>query len=247
MTENQPPRAFVVGATGYTGKEVVRVLREKGIETIAHVRPDSTRLAHWREHFGALGVRVDQTPWDPDAMTAMLAKLKPTLVFALLGTTRARKNTIRHTGGDPNTATYMAVDYGLTALLIKAAVDAGLKARFVYLSAVGVGPNAKSEYYGARVRAEAKLITSGLPFVIARPTIITGPDREEDRRGERLGAVVIDGLLGAAGAIGFKAIDQRYRSLSGPQLGCALVTLALDPAAENQVYETGALRAKAAE
>ena len=41
--ENRKELFFVVGATGYTGREVVRLLREKRIPTVAHVRPDSPR------------------------------------------------------------------------------------------------------------------------------------------------------------------------------------------------------------
>jgi len=82
--------AFVAGATGYTGREVVRELRARGIETIAHVRPDSLALTRWRGEFEALGARVDTTPWDEAAMRATFDAFRPTLVFALIGTTRAR-------------------------------------------------------------------------------------------------------------------------------------------------------------
>ena len=84
------PRVFVAGATGYTGREVVRRCAELGAETVAHVRPDSARIHEWERRFGALGARVDATPWELQAMCATLVRLRPTHVFALLGTTRAR-------------------------------------------------------------------------------------------------------------------------------------------------------------
>jgi len=83
-------RAFVAGATGYVGREVVAALRAAGVETWAHVRPDSPRLREWRERFGALGAQVDVTAWDAVAMRDRLTTLSPTVVFALLGTTQAR-------------------------------------------------------------------------------------------------------------------------------------------------------------
>src|SRR5262245_55763625 len=47
--------AFVAGATGYTGNEVVSALRGRGIRTIAHVRPDSSSLERWRKSFEDIG------------------------------------------------------------------------------------------------------------------------------------------------------------------------------------------------
>jgi uncharacterized protein YbjT (DUF2867 family) len=60
--------AFVAGATGFTGREVVRVLRERKVDTVAHVRPDSAKLEAWRARFEAQGARVDTTAWETDAM-----------------------------------------------------------------------------------------------------------------------------------------------------------------------------------
>ena len=48
------PIAFVAGATGYTGREVVRLLAERGIETYAHIRPDSKSRARFEQQFTAL-------------------------------------------------------------------------------------------------------------------------------------------------------------------------------------------------
>ena len=81
--------AFVAGATGYTGREVVRLLVEKGVPAIAHIRPDSNRMEEWKERFGALGAEFDVTPWEEAAMTQTMARVKPSFVFALLGTTMA--------------------------------------------------------------------------------------------------------------------------------------------------------------
>ncbi|MDP8223558.1 MAG: NAD(P)H-binding protein [Candidatus Lernaella stagnicola] len=247
MTDPQPMRALVAGATGYTGMNVVRELRAAGIETVAHVRPDSPRLDYWRDFLGALGAQVDTTPWESAPMTQTMQRVAPTVVFALLGTTRARRKAVSKAGGDPQTATYAAVDYGLSSLLLQTAQAAHIAPLFVYLSAVGADPGAKGEYYGARVKMEAELTASGLPYIIARPSFITGEDREEKRTGERVGATVANGLLHAVGAVGFGRLRDRYLSLNGPQLGRALVRLAVDEDVVNQVFETAALRKKSEE
>ena len=231
--------AFVAGATGYTGREVVRVLVERGVRALAHVRPDSPRLDEWRERFGALGVELDTTPWTREAMAARLAELAPTHVFSLLGTTLKRA---RQAASEGRIEDYEVVDYGLSKLLIDAVVDTGLRPRFVYLSAAGVSPLARGSYMQIRWRVEETLRDSGLPYTIARPSFITGPDREEARPGERIGAAVANGFLNVATVFGGRRLAERYRSTSSTVLAQALVARALDPAAENTVLESELLR-----
>lgn len=234
-------RAFVAGATGLTGRAVVRHLRERGVETIAHVRPDSGRLAEHRERFEALGAEVDTTAWDEAAMTETLRRRVPTMVFALLGTTRARAKQVARAGGDAADQSYEAVDYGLTALLRRAAEASRQRPRFVYLSAMGVSDSTSNAYMAARARVEAELREGSLPYTVARPSFILG-DRDEKRPGESIGAAVADGALGVIGALGGKRLRDRYRSISGDALAAALVRLALDPAAVDRVFEADALR-----
>jgi len=234
--------AFVVGATGFTGREVVRCLRAKGIRTVAHVRPDSARLKLWQERLRALGAEVDTTAWEEAAMTATIRRLKPALVFALLGTTRARMKALARAGQDPQAQSYEAVDYGLTALLLRAAKACGARPRFIYLSAAGVSPRSRSPYYRVRAKLEEELQGSGLPYVIARPSFISGPGRDEPRIGERIGSALIDALLAMAGRLGAKRLQARYASTTNTILAEALVRLALDPTAANRVFESEALR-----
>jgi nucleoside-diphosphate-sugar epimerase len=238
------PSAFVAGATGYVGREVVRVMaQERSTATVAHVRPDSSRLAEWRDRVAAAGASVDTTEWDAAAMTETLVRLRPTMVFALLGTTRARGRQAAARGA---TDTYETVDYALTMLLLDAAAAAaretGVTPRFVYLSSMGVSAGTRNAYLAVRWRVEQALRASGLPFVVARPGFITGPDRDDRRPGERAGAAVTDALLAMAGALGARRLRERYRSTTNTALARALVRLALDPAATAAVVESEALR-----
>lgn len=229
--------AFVAGATGYVGREVVAELRHRDLETVAHVRPESSRTGEWRQRFEALGARVDLTPWEPASMTATLAAAAPTHVFALLGTTRKRARA-EAVDGDP----YQAIDYGLTALLLEAARAVEPPPRFIYLSSAGVGPSARSAYLQARWRLEQELTASGLPHVIARPSFITGPDRDDSRPGERAAAAVADRALAVAGLLGAERLRDRYRSTTNTVLARALIRLALDPDATATIAEGAALR-----
>ena len=235
MSEHPSGPAFVAGATGYTGRAVVAALRASGRETYAHVRPDSGALPRWRRDFGALGALVDTTPWETAALTRRLAELRPSAVFALLGTTRHR--------GSTDGGTYESVDYGLTAMLLEAVRAAELRPRFVYLSAIGVRPGGRQgSYMEVRWRFEQALVHADVPYTIARPSFITGPDREDSRPMERLGAGLGDAVLGLVGVLGGRALEARLSSTTSEVLGPALARLAFDPAAANTIAEGAALR-----
>jgi uncharacterized protein YbjT (DUF2867 family) len=231
--------AFVAGATGLTGREVVRQLASRGARPIAHVRPDSARVEEWRARFVESGALVDTTAWQEAALSERLRALAPQVVFALLGTTRARGKRAERERGERDT--YESVDYGLTALLLRAALRAASRPRFVYLSALGVSDHARGAYYQARAKVEQELRASGLPFTIVRPSFIIG-ERDEFRPGERIGSTLADAALSLAGTLGAKRLRQRYHSISGRELAARLVELAYDPAAENRIVEADELR-----
>ena len=219
-------RAFVAGATGYTGREVVRALARRGGTVRAHVRPDSPRLAEWRARFAAPGVTVDETAWREAELTATLAAFRPTHLFALLGTTRGRAAAAERAGAPA--ADYEAVDYGLTALLLHAAAATpGRGPRFVYLSSLGANVATRNAYLRARGRAEALIRESGLPYLIVRPSFISGADREERRPIERAAARALDVGTAALAVLGAARLRARFRPRTAAELAESIVRLAL--------------------
>jgi uncharacterized protein YbjT (DUF2867 family) len=227
--------AFVLGATGFVGREVVRQLCVRGAKVIAHVRPDSRALDDWRLRFGGLGAEVDDSPWQVDALAARLRTLAVAQLYILIGTTRSRARTDAVDGD-----IYQAVDFGLTRLAVDAAVAGGTRPRVIYLSSIGADDKARSAYLAARGRAEQAVITSGLPWVIARPSFITG-DRDDRRVGERVAAVASDGLLAVARAFGASKLRDTYRSTSPDILASALIRLG-EAAEHDQIFDGAALR-----
>lgn len=234
-------RLFIAGATGLTGRAAVAHARASGIDVHAHIRPDSSRCAEWTARFEALGAVADTTPWEPDAMRQTLTRVQPTAVLALLGTTRKRARQAKKRGADPAAQSYEAVDYGLTALLREAAEACGSGPRFVYLSSVGVRPGARNPYMAVRARVEAELAEGALPWVVARPSFIVG-DRDEARPGESVGASLANAALGLVGVLGGARTRDRYASMTGEQLGRAVVELAVRDGVEFSVVEADRLR-----
>ena len=215
--------AFVLGATGFVGREVVRQLCVRGAKTIAHIRPDSRSLAEWRTKFERLGAEVDTTPWDVAALAARFRAAPPAQIYVLIGTTRSRAKADAVAGN-----IYEAIDLGLTQITVDAARASSQRPRIIYLSSVGADPKARSAYLAARGRAEQAVKSSGLPWVIARPSIITG-ERDDGRLGERGAAVIGDGLLAVAGVFGGKQVRARYKSTTPDILASALIRLGEAP------------------
>jgi NADH dehydrogenase len=58
--------------------------------------------------------------------------------------------------------------------LLSACLDGGVR-RFIYVSAAGAGPNAKTAYHRTKWQAEEAVRDSGLEYLILRPSIMCGP------------------------------------------------------------------------
>ncbi|HEU0032201.1 MAG TPA: NAD(P)H-binding protein [Kofleriaceae bacterium] len=227
--------AFVLGATGFVGREVVRQLCVRGTKAVAHVRPDSSKLDDWRARFGELGAEVDATPWDTAQLAATLRARRPAQLYILIGTTRGKAKADRVTGD-----IYEQIDLGLTKLAVDAARASEVRPRVVYLSSIGADATARSAYLRARGKAEDAVRSSGLPWVIARPSFITG-ERDESRIGERGAALIGDGLLAVAGVLGGKTLRARYRSTTPDILASALIRLG-EAAEHDRVVDGAELR-----
>lgn len=187
-----------------------------------------------------MDAEVDGTPWSPDDLRQRLMALQPTLVFALLGTTRGRERESRRAGKPAEN--YEAVDYGLTAMLRRASAAVRPAPRFVYLSSAGVRDDTRNAYLRARWRAESEIRASGTPFTIARPSFITGAGRDEPRPLERAAALIVDAGLAVAGLLGARRLRDRWRSTDNLELARALVRLARDPRADGAVVHGELLR-----
>lgn len=221
----QAPSAFVAGATGYVGRQVVRRLCQRGVTTLAHIRPSSDRLIEWTERFEGMGATPIAVSWNRGELAACMATHSPTHVFCLLGTTRARAKT-EELRGD----IYEAVDYRLTSMLIEVCAEQSPAPRIIYLSAIGAARHSRSAYLRARGKIEEELIAAKLSHVSARPAIITGNDRDVDRPVERISAKVGDGALQILKVLGGRSLAERYQSTSATRLADGLVALAFGAA-----------------
>ena len=148
---------LVTGATGFVGGHLVKHLRKDGLRLRAMVRTPAKAQA-----LKDLGVEV--VPGDmSDRASLEAATAGIERVIHLVGI-------IQEAPG----ATFQSVHVEGTRDLLDASKKAGVR-HFMYQSALGTRPNAKSRYHQTKWEAEELVSKSGIPFTILRPSLIYGP------------------------------------------------------------------------
>ncbi|MDB6022701.1 MAG: NAD-dependent epimerase/dehydratase, partial [Pedosphaera sp.] len=153
-------KAFVTGATGFVGEEILQQLHQTGhaIRILAR-HPQSAPVQECVSRFGA-EVHIGDI-LNPASLPAGVRGTDA--VIHLVGIiSEIGKNTFEnvHTLGTRN--------------MVAAAQQAGVK-RFVHMSALGTRTNAIARYHQSKWAAEEIVRNSGLDYTIFRPSIIYGP------------------------------------------------------------------------
>ena len=211
--------AWVFGATGLTGRAVVHALRLANIPCHAHVRPDSSSRAFTESVFSDLGASVEPFDWTEPQLKAAFERVRPTVVFLTLGTTKARAKL--------DGQGHRAVDFELTKMVLDVLEAECPEAQIVYLSAVRSMGASLSDYFRIRAEIEFALDQLNTFVLVAQPALITG-DRLDARPWEHRAAIATNKGLDCLTAMGFKGMAECYRSLDGKTLGQGMVQLWLE-------------------
>jgi NADH dehydrogenase len=115
--------------------------------------------------------------------------------------------------------------------MVAAAVKNGVK-RFVYLGGAGTRPGRPEPWFKAKERAERAITSSGMEYVILRPSWIYGPD---DRSMNKFVAFVK--YLPVVPVIG--SGRERVQALAVADVGKVAAAAVDLPAATNRVFELG--------
>lgn len=218
-------RVFVTGANGFVGSYTVAALRAAGHQIVGLVRSpkDSDEAVRY--------VTGNITKDSAERLASLMAGCDA--VIHLVGI-------IAETPGEGETFERVHA-YG-TKNVLEAAKHASRShpiQRFIYMSAIGVSPAAKSEYGRTKAMAEESVRASGFPYTIFRPSILFGPGGEFLRLVEQL---VTKPPLSPF-PVPFVPIpgdgQTRFQPLYiGDLMHCLVNTLA-DSATANQSYEIG--------
>lgn len=150
---------LVTGASGFVGRHVVRELVAEGVRARALVR--SAKGAAVLAGIDCELVRGDVT--DPGSLQGAVAGCDAVVHLVAIIAGRRREFERVMTEG--------------TRRLVEAARDGGVR-RFVYMSALGVGPDTRETvpYYKAKWACEEAVRGSELPHAILRPSFVFGGD-----------------------------------------------------------------------
>ncbi|MBY6095219.1 NAD-dependent epimerase/dehydratase family protein [Ferrimonas balearica] len=181
--------ALVVGATGATGSALVNALLTSDQYRAIHLV--SRRTTHWRhrevirEHILPLSRIADlTTPYAIDE------------VYCCLGTTMK-------TAGSK--AAFRAVDYGAVVALGQWAKENGVGQLHV-ISSKGANAGSRNFYLRTKGEMEQALSALDLPALyLYRPSLLSG-ERIDDRRGERFGEFILNGLTWLPGSAKWRPV-----------------------------------------
>ena len=228
---------FVAGASSLVGRESVRILRARGLPTIAHVSPDAPDAPKLRRRFEADGALVDDTPWDTAPLMAQLPNLRPSIVLCLVGIESSEAMRVAERAAGRSGTRWDLADYSLTRMLVSASSRASLRPRFVYLSGPDAGEAARSARGRARWKAEQAVRHSGLPWTVVRAPRVLGLGSDEASFGDRTTTAALGLASTVLGVVGARALTVRWAPRSATDIAEAVVDAALDAATANRVID----------
>jgi nucleoside-diphosphate-sugar epimerase len=146
-------RIAVTGATGFVGRVLVEALLDQGDEVRALVRPGSV---------GSLALRADSVRGDirsPDAIRSLLDGCEAVVHLA---STFSPDDDVEE------------IVVGGTRNLVRAATELGV-GRLVFAGCLGSQASSPSALMRAKWQAEIAVRSSGLEYVVLKPSVILGP------------------------------------------------------------------------
>jgi uncharacterized protein YbjT (DUF2867 family) len=205
----------VIGATGFVGRHLVAHLQAGG-HTVRAVSRDGSRSPEWGELVTAHAADVASGEGLESALAGADGAVH---LVAIPRETRGR--------------TFEAVNVGGVANAVRAATAAGV-GRFVHLSAMGAIDDPGLGYLTSKWRGEEVVRSSGLDWVILRPSLLFG-------EGDGFFSLIETTLTWwSPGIVAIPGDGQaRFQPLSVDDLAAAIECCLVDPERGHTVYELG--------
>ena len=144
-------KILITGASGFIASHIIKNLPQ-----------DKLILLSRNENLKAKYPNATFFRFPEENLKELVVDIKPDVIVNTIGI-------LMEKGKD----TYGKVHFEFTKRLVEAAKKVGVK-KFVQISALGVKPGSKSRYYQSKWMAEEFIRSSGVPFVILRPSVVLG-------------------------------------------------------------------------
>lgn len=208
--------AIVLGATGFTGSELLKMLLEDdryGLITV--FGRNSCNIKH---------PKLQEYIIDLFELAHYGTKFKADEVFCCVGTTKAKTS---------NKKIYIKIDYGIPVAAAKLCKENGI-GTFVVISALGARINSKIFYSRTKGQMEAAVLEQQIPLTyILQPSLISGKRKEF-----RLGEIVFNALMGLLKPMFRFGALKRYQPIAPETIAKCMVWVT------NNKYKSGRIKSK---
>ena len=208
---------LVIGASGFLGRRVVRALLTDG-HTVHGLARDPSRV----QDLADAGCEVVQG----DILNAASVERALKSVRAVY----VCIHTLSPQAANASGHDFMGVELTGLQNIVKGCKAQGVR-RLIYVTSIGVAPDAPSAWLRGRWQAEQFLLGSGLDVSVMRPGMIVG-------RGGTGFEAVLSGARRPV-AIGMGSGRQRMRTVAVDDLAAALVGVLDDPRSFGHAYDVG--------
>lgn len=208
---------LVIGASGFLGRHVARALLADG-RTVRCMARDATRVQDLADA-GCEVVRGDIL--DAPSVEHALESVQAAYICI---------HTLSPQGANPSGQDFMGMEKTGLRNIVGACERHGVR-RLIYVTSIGVAPDAPGAWLRGRWQTEQFLFDSGLDVSVVRPGMIVG------RGGTGFDAIV--GGAKRAVAIGLGSGKQRMRTVAVDDLAYYLVGVLDDPRSFGQHYDVG--------
>lgn len=208
---------LVIGASGFVGGQLVRRLLADG-RTVRGLARDVTRIEELADA-GAETVQGDML--EPPSLARGVETVHAVYICV---------HTLSSQGADGSGRDFMDVEKAGLENIIDACRNAGVR-RLVYVTSIGIAPDAPSAWVSGRAQTEQLLFASGLDVTVIRPGMIVG------RGGAGFEAVA----RGAKGPVAMVLGSgrQKFRPVAIDDLTYYLVGVLDDPRSFGRHYDVG--------
>jgi uncharacterized protein YbjT (DUF2867 family) len=210
-------KVLIIGASGFVGRHLAQLLLADR-QTVRCMARDTKRIQDLADAGGEV---VQGDILDPASVARALESVQAVYICI---------HTLSPQGANSAAQNFMDVEKSGLRNIVNACRTAGVR-RLIYVTSIGIAPDAPSAWVRGRSQTEQLLFDSGLDVSVIRPGMIVG------RGGTGFDAIARGARRPAAIVLG--SGQQRFRTIAVDDLAYYLVGVLDDPRSFGHSYDVG--------